>query len=59
MAAGFYNIDIGTPRRSWTSTRDRWMSSQHVNYTLAAHFTHYIRSLQFGDLTVLCRRRDR
>ncbi|MHB8646794.1 MAG: class II fructose-bisphosphate aldolase [Thermomicrobiales bacterium] len=51
MAAGFYNIDIDT---STLVDLDKGSldEQQTVNYTLAAHFTHFIRSLQFGDLTV-------
>ncbi len=51
LAAGFYNIDIDT-----STLVDLEQGSldeqQNVNYTLAAHFTHFIRGLQFGDLTV-------
>ncbi|HEY7907264.1 MAG TPA: class II D-tagatose-bisphosphate aldolase, non-catalytic subunit, partial [Thermomicrobiales bacterium] len=51
MAAGFYNIDIDT---STLVDLDKGSldEQQNVNYTLAAHFTHFIRGLQFGDLTV-------
>src|SRR6185437_7885487 len=51
MAAGFYNIDIDT---STLVDLDKGSldEQQNVNYMLAAHFTHFIRGLQFGDLTV-------
>jgi len=51
LAAGFYNIDIDT---STLVDLDKATldEQQTVNYTLAAQFTHFIRGLQFGDLTV-------
>jgi len=51
MAAGFYNIDIDT---STLVDLDKGSldEQQAVNYTLAASFTHFIRNLQFADLTV-------
>ncbi len=51
MAAGFYNIDIDT---STLVDLDKGSldAQQTVNYTLAASFTHFIRNLQFANLTV-------
>ena len=51
MAAGFYNIDIDTSTLV-DLAHDDLDAQQHLNYTLAAQFTHFIRGLQFGGLTV-------
>lgn len=51
MAAGFYNIDIDTS--TLVDLNEPSLDAQQArNYTLAAQFTHFIRGLEFGDLTV-------
>jgi len=51
LAAGFYNIDIDTSTLV-DLTHESLDAQQNTNYTLAASLTHYIRGLQFADLTV-------
>ncbi len=51
LAAGFYNIDIDTSTLVDLS-KETLDAQQELNYTLAAQFTHFIRRLQFSDLTV-------
>jgi fructose/tagatose bisphosphate aldolase len=51
MASGFYNIDIDTSTLVDLS-KGTLEEQQALNYTLAAQFTHFIRRLQFSDLTV-------
>jgi fructose/tagatose bisphosphate aldolase len=51
IASGFYNIDIDTSTLVDLS-KETLEEQQYLNYSLAAQLTHFIRRLQFSDLTI-------